>query len=453
MSFSIFLAFIAVTYLRPAEALAPDLEMYRITFWLSIVSLVASVASLLLSRSIGTAQQAQAKRDSLFLIALLCVAVFASLATKGYFGEGLSALSIFSPSAVTFLLTVINVNSMKRLKISCLTIAFCKVVLAIASIASYHTGFMADQLMMAQVNESAAIDADAEVSDIPAQDTSGKYLWRIRSLGFLNDPNDFGQAMIMALPLLLGGYIAKKRMRNILLVGIPALILGYAIYLTHSRGALVGAAALFFFAIKRKFGARNTLLLIALSIVISSVAPGLMGGREFSSDDESAGDRIDAWGEGLSMFAAHPIFGIGYRNFIDNYFITAHNSWVLCFSELGLAGYFCWLGILVIAFKSLNQVLARAAIGSEEAKWAGILRISLLGFLTCAFFLSRTYIPNLYLLLALCICAAQCANIQLAAANAPPRADIKWINSTAIISITSIIGIYLIVRLHNSGLI
>jgi putative inorganic carbon (hco3(-)) transporter len=455
MSFAIYLLVLAITYLRPVEAFAPELEIYKTTLWLSIISLLASIASFAFNAATSDGRQNQAKRHAVFLVFLFCMAISLSLATKGLVGDALNALSLFSPSAVVFLLTVINVNTISRLKVSCFTIALCTVLLAVASIASFHTGFMREQLVIAQVDDSSddADESQGQISDIPAQDTSGRVLWRVRSLGFLNDPNDFGQAMVMALPFLFGGYVAKKRLRNLLLVAVPAAILLYTIYLTHSRGAILGIAALFFFMIKQRFGTPKTVLMVGVLIALSTVVSGLAGGREFSSDDDSAGDRIDAWGEGIAMLMMYPIFGVGFRNFIDYNFITAHNSWVLCFSELGLLGYFFWIGILVVAFVSLNQTLARAPRGSEQTKWAALLRASLLGFLTCAFFLSRTYIPNLFILLALCICAAQCINIELSRADGQPPPETLWIKRSAIISISSIIGIYIIVRLHNAGLV
>ena len=59
--------------------------------------------------------------------------------------------------------------------------------------------------------------------------------------------------------------------------------------------------------------------------------------------DESNAGRLDAWSAGLGMFRQQPFFGVGYNMFTDHNEITAHNSFVLCFAELGLFGYFIWL--------------------------------------------------------------------------------------------------------------
>lgn len=272
-------------------------------------------------------------------------------------------------------------------------------------------------------------------------------------MGFLTDPNDFGQAIVMALPFLIGGYVASKKTRSLLIVGIGFVISMYTIYLTHSRGALLGIGALLFFGIKRRLGTVKTAILLGLMAAASTAASGLAGGREFSTDEESAGGRIDAWSEGLKMLLSHPIFGIGYGNFLDYHSYTAHNTFVLCFSELGLTGYFIFIGMLVLTFKNLNRAIEFLPDGSEEKKWAALHRTSLVGFLTCAFFLSRTYVPNLYILFALCLCASQFVPRQLVDEIQPPLATVKWVKTSAVLSIASIIAIYIIVILKNADIL
>lgn len=454
MGFTVYLVFLILTYLRPIEAFAPELESYRPMVWLSLLALMSGLPSISL---VGNSKQSTAievKNKALLLLALFCAAIFASLATKAYIGGAFNALMSFSPSAVLFFLTLVNVNSLQRLKVTCFVIAACTLILAIASIVSYHTGFMVEELVLRQSSEAPVTpEADALESEIPAQDQSGKYLWRVRSMGFLTDPNDFGQAIVMALPFLIGGFVASKKSRSLIIVGSGLAICAYTIYLTHSRGALLGVGALLFFGIKKRLGTFKTLLLLGLLVAASTVASGLAGGREFSADEESAGGRIDAWSEGLKMLVSRPIFGVGHGNFLDNHYYTAHNTFVLCFSELGLTGYFLFMSILVFTFKNLNRAIEFLPDGSEEKKWATWHRTSLVGFLTCAFFLSRTYIANLYILLALCICASQCTPRQLLAEIQPQLPTIKWVKTSAFLSITSIVAIYIIVILKNADIL
>jgi putative inorganic carbon (hco3(-)) transporter len=453
MGFGIYLIFLALTYLRPIEAFAPELESYRPMVWLSMIALLSGIVAASLNRSASEGNAFIVKKQALWLLMMFCGAIFISLAATGYIGGGVTAVLNFSPSAVLFFLTLVNVNTLQRLRLTCFVIAICTLILAIASIVSYHTGFMVEQLVLKQNSEAPLLpDADVFESEIPAQDRSGKYLWRARSMGFLTDPNDFGQAIIMALPFLLAGYAASRHLRNLFFIAFPFSIFMYTIYLTHSRGALLGIASLFFFGLKRRLGTIKTSLILAGLGIASTAASGLAGGREFSTDEESAGGRIDAWSEGLKMLVSRPITGVGYGNFTDHHNYTAHNTFVLCFSELGLLGYFLWMGILIIAFKSLNQAINSFQDGTTEKKWASVMRTSLVGFLTCSFFLSRTYIPNLFILLALCICASRYP-LATATNNLQPQTAVTWIKSSSIVSLASICAIYVIVILKNANIL
>jgi putative inorganic carbon (HCO3(-)) transporter len=151
------------------------------------------------------------------------------------------------------------------------------------------------------------------------------------------------------------------------------------------------------------------------------------------------------------MLRTKPLFGVGYGAFTDHHERTAHNSFVLCFSELGLIGYFIWLAMIVSALLDVN-VVAEAPAGAlqpELLSAAGMLRASLVGFLSCAWFLSRTYAPPLFILLALCGAAWGCAN-----EHAPDKGSIRpprWVPRTASALLGSIAVVYLMVMIKHAG--
>jgi len=422
---------------------------------LSALALAASLGGVLSREKIA------GKPTHFILHAFFVGAIFTSLASKLFFGAAVSALLNFSPTSALFLLTLINVNSIDRLRKTCAAVAYCTFVLAACSVVSYHTGIMADRLVLRQAVESNSFadSADPAAELIPALDNSGRNLWRIRSLGFLTDPNDFGQAVVMALPLLLGFYRVRQKLRNLFLILIPAVTFGYAIYLTHSRGALLGFIAIALSLAKRKLKAAQFTVVLVMLGILGLAAKSLAGGRSFSSDEESAGGRIDAWSEGLTMLFGHPFFGVGYGKFTDHHNYTAHNTFVLCFAELGLIGYFVWIAVLVWSFKGLNQAVRILPPQAQESRWAELLRTSLIGFLVCAFFLSRTYVPNLYILLALCLCAAACARWHIETLPVTTTAtriewkEIHWAAASVKVVLASIALVYIIVRLKNSNII
>src|SRR5690606_28660361 len=167
-------------------------------------------------------------------------------------------------------------------------------------------------------------------------------IWRVRSWGFLNDPNDFAQAIVMALPMLFGARLEGRALRNLFRVWLPAAILVYAVWLTRSRGGVLGLGIILAYGMLHRTGPVRAGIAVTL-LALVAMATGATGGRGYSSGEASAGGRIDAWSEGLTMLSANPLFGVGYGNFIEHHEYTAHNSFVFAFAEIGLVGYAFWL--------------------------------------------------------------------------------------------------------------
>jgi hypothetical protein len=385
------------------------------------------------------------------LLAGLVVTIGLSQAFNSSLSGALDAVSSFSTSAMLFVLSCMNLTSLKRVKTTCTVLLICIIINAGMGIAAYRYGWKASQLVIPQGSDSQLDVFEVDPDIVPAEDTSGQTLWRVRSTGFLNDPNDFGQVIVMVMPLLWAFYARGRAIRNLFLIGIPTAILLYAVYLTYSRGALVGLGALVIFALRRRLGTVKMAVLAAALVFAASTANFGVGDREFSTKEESAGERIEAWYAGLQMLKAKPIFGVGYGNFLQSHSITAHNSVVLCFSELGLVGYFFWGALLVLAYRELDQTIRLAPAGSAESRLSAILLSSLESFLVCAWFLSRTYQPTLYLLLALCACATWCARRERAEntfgwATWPP---VSWLVPTLIANVVGIAAVYGFVTLSR----
>lgn len=438
MSFVLFVVYILCTYLRPFEMFAPALNEYRPMLLLLVLALVPAVARAVIRQETG------ARAVHFALLGLFVLAIGVSQVANQWAGGALVSIADFSASAILMVLCLLNLTSIRRLQVTCIAIVASAVLLAGLGIYSFHTGFMAEELVLRQnptdedALESVVIE---DMSPIPAQDTSGRYFLRLRSLGFLNDPNDFAQFMVMVLPLLWWAHAPGQWIRNLLVLGIPGAMLGYAIYLTQSRGALLGVAAVLLLAAHRLLGTIKTLVLVFLATAAMGIIS--FGGRELSTSEESAAQRIDAWYAGWTMLKAKPLFGVGYGNFLDYHNLTAHNSFVLCFSELGLFGYFAWMGLIVLTFMGLNRALQLAPPGTPERSLTAMLRASLLAYLACAWFLSRTYQPGLYVVLALCISAWVCVQ-KLAASSAPLvlQESLPWPKPTIMAMVISIAAVY-----------
>jgi O-antigen ligase len=343
-------------------------------------------------------------------------------------------LQEFGTTALAFYLVVLNVNTLTRLRILAFALLLVSIYFSIQGVRAYHGGAGTTTYLLEQQMD-AGPDSAEEVA----------VFRRIRGAGFLNDPNDLAQHLLATLPLLGLAWRRGRGMRNLLLLAAPALLLLYAVYLTQSRGAVFGILVLILLAVKDrvgKFGGVAVGLLALLGILVL----GFGGGRGFSI--QSGVDRLDAWSEGLGMFRSSPLLGVGFRGFLDQYEITAHNSFVLCFSELGLIGYFFWLALIAFTVLEVRR-LARhpsADLPAEFVSSAKLLNLSLYTFLATAWFLSRTYALNLFVLVAMGVALVGIARRQDVSV-APPQ-PLRWSAYTLGFEVLSILLVYGMVRMR-----
>lgn len=446
MSFALFIVYILCTYLRPFDTIAPELAVYRPMLILWAVAFVAAGARAMSRHEVA------ARRAHFGLLFMLIVCIALSQVANRLGSNALTAVADFSTAAMLMVLCMLNLTSLRRLQVTCFAIALSVTVLAGIGIYSFHTGFMADELVLRQ-NPGESADAEplppSEEYASPSEDTSGRYLLRLKSFGFLNDPNDFAQTLVMMLPLLWWLYAPGRAMRNVLFVALPGALAGYAIYLTQSRGALLGVAAIGLLVMHRVLGFMRTAMVVAVVVAAAGIVS--FGGREMSTKEESAAQRIEAWQEGIAMLRAEPVLGVGYGQFTDHHYLTAHNSFVLCFAELGLVGYFAWMGLIVLTYKGVSQAIRLAPENSPDRKLANALKAALVAFLACSWFLSRTYSPGLFLLLALGIASwfvvrRSAVPAPLAELEPPPR----WLRSTLGAVVVSLFAVYAFVVFQRS---
>jgi putative inorganic carbon (hco3(-)) transporter len=445
MAYFMFGLILLLTYLKPVETFFPELSDLR----LALVVTVFAFFGTTMARISDKTKYFEA--NHIGLLVLMFVAIFASQATKGWFGGAIDSVYNFSFSAVFFMLTVWNMRSVAQLRFTAFLLVLCALLLACASIAAVHLGFMANELIITDAMESSL----SETGIITFE--------RVRSIGFLNDPNDFSQFLLVALVLCIT-LVNKQRW---FLQGSIALVVSsvflYTIYLTQSRGAIVAFAILVFIYLGRIIGSVKAAALAVPAVVVLLGLGLLGGGRSISTDDRSAGGRVEAWSQGLMMLKSKPIFGVGYDGFLEFHSHTAHNSLVLCFAELGLVGYFAWAGLLIVVFLGLKELLPKAGGGkvvSAELKWAKGVFTALIIFFVCSLFLSRTYSPTLYILLGMGVGAVRIGKVglekqsswQTALRISPAIISAKyWAVTTIFFMIISIAIIHISTRVYWLG--
>ena len=274
----------------------------------------------------------------------VCVCVALSIMVNGWIGGGPKALLDFVPEVTSFFLIVMNCRKKWHLQVLAGTLFFCALFImgnALYDLSGGHTNTL--YLLRQLVNED-----------------TGDFIVRIKGLSFLGDPNDFAQFLVSLIPIMFLFWKKGSPVRNVLFAYIPALILFYGMYLTHSRGSMVALMVLCMVAGRRKIGVtRSVMIGVAVFAVLNVV--GFSGGRDVSAGD----DRMAAWAAGLMLVRSHPIFGVGFNQFADFNEITAHNTFVVCAAELGVVGVLCWV---LLMFVTVRNVWVASKDPEQDAK-------------------------------------------------------------------------------------
>ena len=175
------------------------------------------------------------------------------------------------------------------------------------------------------------------------------------------------------------------------------------------------------------------------------------------------------------MLRGSPVWGVGFGEFGEVNRLAAHNSFVNCFSETGLVGYFLWLSLVGLTFAeaaALAKIDGEAAgvatidgeaaavarvdgeaaavatidgedkAGADLARWGRAVHLSLVGFLAAAFFLSRTYSSVLFLVLGLGAALSDIARRRGLVADPTPLG--RWIPRIVGLEIGSIIFVKIV---------
>jgi O-antigen ligase len=441
MAFRLFLLYLLCVYLRPLEQFAPGLMALRPMLVLWGLTFVLSVMHLKQTKLFG------AHPTQIWLLMGFWMSAPLSLIANRVWDAIPGSIGDLSTPVMLLCLVAFNVTSVKRLEITCKALAVAICLLCIQSMHGYYTGENWQTFVVRQAANPDAI-TEATAALLPTEDVDGVYLWRLRSVGFLFDPNDFAQMICVALPMLTLWWSPGRWLRNLILLTPPAGVLLHALYLTHSRGGMLGVAVIGVILFVHRVGLFKGGIAVGVAGFLA-LAASQIGGRGFSAKESSANQRLMAWYDGLEMLKSNPVFGVGYGNFTWYHERTAHNSFVLCFSELGFLGYLVWLSLIVIGFRCLIELISSADYSAR--KTGLMMACSLAAFLTCSWFLSRTYSPSLYVVLGLCFAAHQALMRGQTRAPAGARHSLKkgWFSVSLGLAVLTVVGVSMFVRSAN----
>jgi hypothetical protein len=221
---------------------------------------------------------------------------------------------------------------------------------------------------------------------------------RVRYRGILEDPNEVALVLVVALPLVMAMFGQRRSVAKVL-AAVAALAIVFPVVLwTESRTGQAAFVAVLAVFVLKKVRAKS---LIAAAVLAAPVLA--LGGRSGEEAQQSSLERLESWEAGFKMLLSSPIWGVGKGQYGEHHSITAHNTFVLQFAELGLIGLVLGVGILYAGVKIL--ILARRryqlAPSGWPCVWARALLASQAGIIVGINFLSLLYHPVVWAFLGL----------------------------------------------------
>jgi len=389
VAFFLTLGYLFLTLVPPAD-LHQSLAQANLMAVLGVTAIGVGLVEVLV-----TPKRRRAPVQLWLVVALMLWAAFSVVLAFQWLGGAYYALQGLVVNFGMFWLLILSVDSLRKLAIVRGLLLVTLGVLVLMGARDLQAGTFGGRFVFVQGRDLASEETVDESSAQQLGQEAPKR--RMMALGYLADPNQLAQVLVAALPFFLVGWRSWQSVGNLVTVVAPAALFVYGIVLTGSRGGLVALATLLAaaaFLQGRRWLSRLTVVAV---LVVSPIA--LLVARQTAQQDDSAAGRMEAWSYGLQLLKESPIWGAGYGSFIESHDLTAHNSFVLCFAELGLVGYLLWLSIFVVSLMQLTQVATwspRGPDGWRVRRWGVAARLSLIGFLAAGFFLSRTFSVMLF---------------------------------------------------------
>jgi putative inorganic carbon (HCO3(-)) transporter len=199
-----------------------------------------------------------------------------------------------------------------------------------------------------------------------------------RAGGPIEDPNDFAFLMATLIPLCFYLFVQERRMRW--LWGIAGVLLIAAVLATLSRGALVGLAALFVWAVVTRriplTGVAAALVTLISVLALAFTFWGPLINDRIERKGNIAGKNVESrqayWSAALSMSADNPWLGVGPGRFgeesgdyiRENPIVipnpVVHNSYLEILAENGILALMCFLAFLAVTWRLLTGAYRRA---------------------------------------------------------------------------------------------
>src|SRR5262245_14673996 len=166
MTFALFLLYVVLLYLHPAQ-IVPALAPYRVTYWVGMAGLAAAIVSVL-----GRKDSPVGNLQLWGVIGLTSVMGVSLMIAERWLGAPVLTLQRFGPSLTVFVLAMSSVTSMARLRIAAGCVMVLTTLLVLQGAAAYHFDYNTRLFLLDRETsgeDPPATDAD-DAEDVDALD-------------------------------------------------------------------------------------------------------------------------------------------------------------------------------------------------------------------------------------------------------------------------------------------
>jgi O-antigen ligase len=199
----------------------------------------------------------------------------------------------------------------------------------------------------------------------------------MRAIGTMVDPNVLGGFLILVTGLTVPQLVSSQplfRRRWVILFFLLDII---ALYLTYSRGSLVGlAAGLLVVGLLRYrklllVGIAGVVLLLLLPPAQAYVAHFIEG---IQIQDRATLMRLGEYKDAVALIVRYPWFGVGFSGSPDSdLYVGVSNLYLLMAEEMGVLGVAWFLVVMGVFFANLSRTWRKGLNSRMEALLLGLL--------------------------------------------------------------------------------
>jgi O-antigen ligase len=225
---------------------------------------------------------------------------------------------------------------------------------------------------------------------------------RLCGVGTFDNPNDLARIIVVGVIICLWAMGDRRYSVARYLWTIPIGVFGYAMYLTSSRGGFLAMLAAILTLLAARFGKTKSIILAAIILPTMFIA---FAGRitDVDTSEGTGQERIKLWRDAFDAMKSSPIFGIGVGQFSEQEGLLVHNSFLQCYTEMGIIGGTIFSGAFYLAVWGpyrLKKYFPRFH-EPEIRRLQPFLLAIMVGSIVGMFSSTRSYRVDTYLLLGL----------------------------------------------------